>query len=78
MTATAELDAANAEIRRLESQTRTEAMRLARAYGVIGQLACQISDHYSHDFGFAEIEDGLEACRIEDDGRHFRVSTMGS
>ena len=78
MTATDELDAANAEIRRLESQVHSEAMRVARAHGVIGQLANKISDHFAHDFGTDEIADGLEAVKVDDDGRHFRVSTMGS
>ena len=67
-----------AENLRLQSQLDAECERTIRAYGVIGQMACHMADNYAHDFSSRDIEHGLEACRVDDDGRHFLVSTMGS
>ena len=69
---------AEATCLKLESQVTALTMRLARAYGVIGQLASRVADNYTATFGGEQIDQGLQSCRVTDDGRSVSVSTLGS
>lgn len=58
-----------AEISRLVSQRTALTIRLARAQGVACYLAATISENFSQRFDFKHVQEGLDSCSFEDDGR---------
>jgi hypothetical protein len=75
-------EAANAPlIRQLkEERHKVEALveTVARLKGVIGQMACRLSENYIGVFDAADIEHGLKDCRVDVEPDVIRVSNLGS
>jgi hypothetical protein len=54
------------------------AATVTRLKGVIGQMACRLSENYIGVFDAADIEHGLKDCRVDVEPDVIRVSNLGS
>jgi hypothetical protein len=75
-------EAANAALMRQLKEARHQAEGMAetvvRLKGVIGQMACRLSENYIGVFDAADIEHGLKDCRVDVEPDCIRVSNLGS
>jgi hypothetical protein len=75
-------EAANAALMRQLKEARHQAEGMAetvvRLKGVIGYMACLLSENYIRAFTARDIEHGCKDCRVDVEPDCIRVSNLGS